>query len=111
MAFFTTRDMDVAREIARERRVDYVLTSARIEVVVNQLKYAMLPHDPASARDTLIFRLCAPEPYPPAWLEPIPLRSQAAKLSDLRLYRVTLGDQPPGRGEDRETLRPEEKDR
>jgi hypothetical protein len=94
-AFFTTKNMEVARQIAQDRQVDYVLTCARREVVQKQLQYAMKPFDAASAKDTLIFRLCAPQPYPPDWLEPVPLESPFAKLTDLRLYRVRLPEAEP----------------
>jgi hypothetical protein len=39
-------------------------------------------------RRTLAYRLAAPQPTPPAWLQLLPISTPAMSLEKIRIYRV-----------------------
>ena len=88
--FFMDEDGELARRIARERGLDFVMVMTQPTFVM-ELQWLQLGRiDKAALRRTLAFRLANPvAPQPPAWLEALPLQdAPLAREQGVRLYRV-----------------------
>ena len=88
--FFMDEGDAVARRIARERQLDFVMVMMKPSFVL-ELQWLKLGHtDISAARRTLAFRLSNPTAtQPPAWLVPLPLvDAPMAQEQGVRIYRV-----------------------
>lgn len=92
--FFNDEGGDaVARRIARERGVDFVLVKATPAFVLELQWLKLGKTDVAAAQRTLACRLASPTGgQTPAWLEALPLLdAPMARAQGMRIYRVVKG--------------------
>lgn len=86
--FLATYDEGAAHRIARARGINYVVVSPSGG---NVIAYHYMWQGNKSApriRETLAYRLAAPIPSPPEWLQLLPRSTPAIRSEDLRVYRV-----------------------
>ncbi len=86
--FLATYDEDAAHRIARAREINYVVVTPSGG---NVIAYHYMWQGNKSApriRETLAYRLAAPTPSPPDWLQLLPRSTPAIRREDLRVYRV-----------------------
>ena len=90
VAFYTDCGNVVARRIARERGIDFVIAIAEPSFVLQMQVYDTGRTDVHAAPGTLAYRLANPvHPQPPDWLEPVPLvDAPVAAAKGYRIYRV-----------------------
>ena len=88
--FLDQNDDAVARRIARERGLDFVITQSRPSFVLQMQVYGNGRTDVRAAPRTLAYRLANPtHAQPPDWLEPVPLAdAPLAEAEGYRIYRV-----------------------
>lgn len=86
--FFATYDDDAAHQIAQARGINYIVTTPRAESVLiyHYLLYGS-ENSPEISR-SLAYRLAAPTPNPPSWLELLPITTPAISREGIRIYRV-----------------------
>lgn len=86
--FLATYDEEAAHRIARARGINYVVVTPGGG---NVIAYHYMWQGNKSApqiRETLAYRLAAPTPSPPGWLQLLPRATPAIRRVDLRVYRV-----------------------
>ena len=86
--FLATCDEEAAHRIACPRGINYVVVMPSGGDVI---AYHYMWQGNKSApriRETLAYRLAAPNPAPPAWLQLLPGSTPAIHRGDLRVYRV-----------------------
>ena len=86
--FLATYDDAAAHRIARTRGINYVVVTPDGGDVV---AYHYMWHGNRTApqiRQTLAYRLAAPRPTPPSWLQLLPSVTPAMRYEDIRVYRV-----------------------
>ena len=86
--FLATYDEASARRIAQDRGINYVVVSRNAgDVIAYHYMWQGMRNTP-QVRQTLAYRLAAPSPNPPAWLQLMPAATPAIQGQDLRIYRV-----------------------
>ena len=86
--FLAAYDEEAAHRIARTRGINYVIVAPNGG---NVIAYHYMWQGNKSApqiRQTLAYRLAAPSPSPPGWLQLLPRSTPAIRSEDLRVYRV-----------------------
>jgi hypothetical protein len=86
--FLATYKEAEARRIARERGIDYIVVSTNPGDVIAYHYMWQGVRDVPQIRQTLAYRLAAPVPDPPSWLQLILVTAPAITREHLRIYRV-----------------------
>ncbi len=86
--FLATYDDEAAHRIARARGVTHVVTTPNGgSVIAYHYMWQGNKTSPA-IRQTLAYRLAAPHPAPPSWLQLLPTSTGAMVSAGIRIYRV-----------------------
>jgi hypothetical protein len=86
--FLASYDEEAAHRIARERGINYVVTSPSGGSVVAYHYMWQGNKTAPEIQKTLAFRLAAPQATPPWWLQPVPTAGYAMVARGIRIYRV-----------------------
>lgn len=86
--FLATYDEEAAHRIARRRGLNYVVVSPSGGNIIAYHYIWQGNKDDPRIRQTLAYRLTAPNPSPPHWLQPVLCSSPAIRSEHLRVYRV-----------------------
>ncbi len=86
--FLATYDEEAAHRIARTRGVNYVVVAPNGGTVVAYHYIWQGNKSVPQIRQTLAYRLAAPIPSPPSWLQILPPSTPAILSEDIRVYRV-----------------------
>jgi hypothetical protein len=81
-------DDEAAHRIARVRGITHVITTPKAGSVVAYHYMWQGNKDAADMRKTLAFRLAAPQPDPPKWLQLVGAPGPAMAAEGVRIYRV-----------------------
>ncbi|HEY1769478.1 MAG TPA: hypothetical protein VGG02_04390 [Chthoniobacterales bacterium] len=86
--FLASDDEAAAHRIAMRRGINFVVVrqNAASVVIYNYLWRG--DRNAPQMRRTLAYRLAAPQPTPPAWLQLLPISTPAMSLEKIRIYRV-----------------------
>ncbi|MGH8101023.1 MAG: hypothetical protein ACREIW_06980, partial [Chthoniobacterales bacterium] len=86
--FLASYDEEAAHRIARERGINYVVTSPSGGSVVAYHYMWQGNKTAPEIQKTLAFRLAAPKATPPSWLQLVPTGGYAMFARGVRIYRV-----------------------
>jgi len=88
LTFLTGYDEEAAHRIAKERGITHVVLASS-SAAINSFLFIL--HGTWTSPDihkTLAWRLAAPVPKPPAWIQLLPTTTPAMKTEGMRIYRV-----------------------
>jgi hypothetical protein len=86
--FLATYNEETAHQIARAHGITYVVTTPNGGSVVAYHYMWQGNKTSPQIRRTLAYRLAAPTPSPPSWLELVPTAEGALAIEGIRVYRV-----------------------
>jgi len=86
--FLATYNEETAHELAREHGITYVVTTPNGESAVAYHYMWQGNKTSPQIRQTLAYRLAAPTPSPPSWLQLVPTGDGALAVKGIRVYRV-----------------------
>ena len=86
--FLATYDEEAAHRIARTRGINYVVVTPSGGNVIAYHYMWQGNKNASQIRETLAYRLAAPTPSPPGWLQLLPRLTPAILGEDIRVYRV-----------------------
>src|SRR4029077_11040721 len=86
--FLATYDEETAHQIARAHGITHVVTTPNGGSVIAYHYMWQGNKTSPQIRRTLAYRLAAPTPSPPSWLQLVPTASDALGAEGIRVYRV-----------------------
>ena len=86
--FFADYDEESAHRIARQRHMNFVVIRPNAQSVIAYHYLWQGSESGPQIRETLAYRLAAPHPTPPDWLQLLPTSTPAMLREKIRIYRV-----------------------
>lgn len=86
--FLATYDDEIAHRIARERGITHIVTTPSGGSVIAYHYMWQGNKTAPEIRNTLAYRLAAPDPKPPPWLQLLPTSTEAISSKGIRIFRV-----------------------